>query len=82
MLWKWLTKAVAEGLVQVEGAGRKTDPYRYWLAATEERWRAERPMYDIFKKLAREQNVPYQSLREQKAVDKHNAKFDRDMDRP
>ena len=31
--------AAAEGLVQCEGAGRKRDPYRYWLPGKEEEWK-------------------------------------------
>ena len=53
-LAKWLKCAVAAGLVQVEGTGRKADPYRYWTAAAEARWRAERPFYDLFEKQRRD----------------------------
>ena len=37
-LWRWLDRAVSQGLVCREGAGRKNDPYRYWLAEQEEQW--------------------------------------------
>ena len=63
-LWRWLTTAVEQNLIQIEGTGRKTDPYRYWLAATEARWRAERPLYDVFERMEREQGVPFRSLGE------------------
>lgn len=78
-LWKWLAKAVAQNLVLIEGTGRKADPFRYWLAATEARWRAERPLYDYFEKLERVQNIRFRSLREQKHIESEN---DREMDRP
>jgi hypothetical protein len=64
-LWKWLTSAVADGLVQVEGTGHKTDPFRYWVAAAEERWRAD-PLYAICQQQLRELKQPFVSLREQK----------------
>src|SRR5207253_9797079 len=38
-LWKWLNTALARGFVQVEGSGHKADPFRYWVAAAEARWR-------------------------------------------
>jgi hypothetical protein len=34
-LWRWLGRAVAQGLVRQEGAGHKRDPFRYWLPARE-----------------------------------------------
>jgi hypothetical protein len=44
VLSRWLQSAVSAGLVQVEGTGRKADPFRYWVAAAEARWRAD-PMF-------------------------------------
>jgi hypothetical protein len=38
-LWRWLERAVGQGLVLREGNGRRNDPFRYWLAANEEKWR-------------------------------------------
>jgi hypothetical protein len=37
-VWKWLTRAVADGRVLRSGAGRKRDPFRYWLPGMEEKW--------------------------------------------
>ena len=37
-LWKWLDRAVAQGLVCQEGNGRKNDPFRYWLPGQEAKW--------------------------------------------
>jgi hypothetical protein len=30
-LWRWLSRAVAQGLVRQDGTGRPRDPFRYWL---------------------------------------------------
>jgi hypothetical protein len=38
-LWRWLERAVAEGKVQRAGTGRSNQPFRYWLAEAEARWR-------------------------------------------
>jgi hypothetical protein len=35
-LWRWLTRAVAQGVVRQQGTGRSRDPFRYWLPAREE----------------------------------------------
>jgi hypothetical protein len=53
-LWRWLDRAVAQGLVCRGGRGTKSDPYRYWLAAQEQRWLAD-PDYR-FQRLLEEQN--------------------------
>jgi hypothetical protein len=37
-LWRWLERGVALGDVQRRGAGRRHDPFRYWLAGQEEVW--------------------------------------------
>src|SRR5580765_1138850 len=37
----------AAGQALVEGAGRKTDPFRYWVQSAETRWR-QNPLYDYF----------------------------------
>jgi hypothetical protein len=34
-LWRWLSRAVAQGMVRQEGTGRPRDPFRYWLPARE-----------------------------------------------
>jgi hypothetical protein len=30
-LWRWLNRALAQGVVRQEGSGRPHDPFRYWL---------------------------------------------------
>jgi hypothetical protein len=40
-LWRWLSRAVTQGLVCQEGNGRPNDPYRYWLPAREPLMRPE-----------------------------------------
>jgi hypothetical protein len=37
-LWNWLDLALKEGRVQREGAGRKKDPYVFWLPGMEDKW--------------------------------------------
>ncbi len=37
-LWRWLDRAVADGLVSRDGTGRKSNPFRYWLPGQEARW--------------------------------------------
>lgn len=37
-LWKWLTRAVKDGRVQVEGTGRRKSPFKYWLTGIEAKW--------------------------------------------
>jgi hypothetical protein len=46
-LWRWLQRAVAQGLVCQDGSGRRNDPLRYWLRGQEERWRND-PMARIY----------------------------------
>ena len=36
-LARWLDRAVQRGLVKRQGAGRKSDPYYFWLTEMEER---------------------------------------------
>jgi hypothetical protein len=31
-------------------SGRKTDPFRYYLLETEQRWKKEQPFYEIYEK--------------------------------
>src|SRR5262245_32969877 len=35
VLWRWLERAVADGRVKREGAGRRLNPFRYWLPEKE-----------------------------------------------
>jgi len=52
-------------------------------ASTLARWRAERPFYDIFEKQRQDLKLPFESLRERKGIDAHNAAFDDEhLDRP
>jgi hypothetical protein len=39
-LWRWLDRAVKEGLILQEGTGRKNDPFKYWLDGMEEVWKS------------------------------------------
>jgi hypothetical protein len=40
-LWRWLSRAVAQGIVRQEGTGRPRDPFRYWLPQREPLLRPE-----------------------------------------
>jgi hypothetical protein len=40
-LWRWLTRATAEGRIVAEGTGRKNDPFRYWLPGKLEEWQRD-----------------------------------------
>jgi hypothetical protein len=64
-LWRWLQNAVTASLVQVEGSGKKTDPFRYWLLTAEARWR-ENPFYEMGEKQRRDLHLPFVSLRRQR----------------
>ena len=81
-LWRWLTRAVAAQMILVAGTGRKADPFRYWLPTSEDRWRAERPFYDLFRKQAADLKLPFRSLRQQKREAARDAQLDREWDRP
>jgi hypothetical protein len=35
-LWRWLDRAVTQGLLRRAGAGRRNDPYRFWLPERDE----------------------------------------------
>ena len=37
-LWKWLTRAVREGLVEQDGEGTRKDPYRNALPGMRDVW--------------------------------------------
>jgi hypothetical protein len=65
-LKRWLSRAVERGLILCEGTGRKTDAFRYWLPATEAKWREQNPFYDHFEKQRREYKWPWTSLQDQK----------------
>ncbi len=40
-LWRWLSRAVAQGQVRQNGTGRPNDPFRYWLSARQEMMRPD-----------------------------------------
>ncbi|MFN4258454.1 MAG: AAA family ATPase [Gemmataceae bacterium] len=40
-LWRWLDRAVSQGLVCRAGTGHRHDPFRYWNASLEAIWRAD-----------------------------------------
>jgi hypothetical protein len=80
-LWRWLQLAEAAGLVQVEGRGRRTDPFRYWLAAAEARWRQD-PLYEILEQQHRDLKLPFESLRDKKRKRAGQPDLDREWNKP
>jgi hypothetical protein len=40
-VWRWLDRAVADGLVRYEGEGTRYSPFRYWNEELEEKWEAD-----------------------------------------
>jgi len=65
ILGELLNSSVADRHIEVEGTGRKADPFRYWARAAEERWKAD-PFYKYMLQQAHDLNLPFISLREQK----------------
>jgi hypothetical protein len=60
-VWRWLDRAVAQGLLRREGTGRKNDPFRFWLPDQEERlqhppW--ERELAELTERLNQLGNPP------------------------
>jgi hypothetical protein len=45
-LWRWLERAVAEGLLRREGTGHSHTPFRYWLPEREAEWMKD-PLYRL-----------------------------------
>ena len=80
-LWNWLKSAESAKLINVEGTGRKSDPFRYWVDAAEARWR-ENPFYDHMEKQLRDLKLPFKSLRERKRQQSANADIDWDAPLP
>ncbi|MBI3823768.1 MAG: hypothetical protein HY289_13950 [Planctomycetes bacterium] len=56
---------MAANLVKIEGKGSKSDPFRYWFAEAEARWR-EDPYYEMFEQQKRNLKLPFESLRDKK----------------
>jgi AAA domain-containing protein len=40
-LWRWLSRALAQGQIRQDGTGRPNDPFRYWLSARQEMMRPD-----------------------------------------
>ncbi len=78
---RWLSRATAAGLVQVEGTGKKTDPFRYWVPAAEARWRAN-PLYDHLEQQARDLKLPFVPLRARKRRQGADSDFGCDLPGP
>jgi hypothetical protein len=45
-LWRWLERGRTQGKILQDGAGTRTDPYRYWLPGKEEEWKLD-PLYEL-----------------------------------
>jgi hypothetical protein len=65
----WLKRAVDAGLIAAQGAGRKNDPWRYWLPEREAPWREINPFYDVLEQQARELKRLHCSLHQQHSRD-------------
>jgi AAA domain len=61
-LWRWLDRAVSQGLVKMQGAGRRNSAYRYWLPECEEAWRRD-PLRLRDIELPEREPSPYQMVR-------------------
>ena len=64
-LRRWLDGALQRGLIACEGAGRKADPFRYWLPEREAVWK-EDPFYELWEAQRKEYNFPFRSLQQVK----------------
>jgi hypothetical protein len=40
-LYRWLQRAVEQGLLRQDGLGKRKNPFRYWLPDSEARWRKD-----------------------------------------
>ncbi len=43
-LWRWLERAIKQGMVKQDGTGRRHNPFRYWLPGQEKEWQKD-PLY-------------------------------------
>ena len=75
-LYRSAKEAVERGLILREGTGRKNDPYRYWLPATEAKWREQYPFYDHFEQQRREHKWRWISLQERKRISRDEARLE------
>jgi hypothetical protein len=50
-LWRLLDREAERGELKRDGTGVKADPYRYWLASLEERWRTD-PVARLLQQIA------------------------------
>ncbi len=57
-LRKWLDRAVGRSLVAVEGSGRKSDPFRYWLPEREAVWKQD-PLYQLMELQRQQVKLPF-----------------------
>jgi hypothetical protein len=64
-IWRWLDRAVEQGLVLCEGKGSRSDPFRYWLPEQEAVWQQD-PLYVLSQQQRQELNIPFESLTERK----------------
>jgi AAA domain len=65
-LWMWLDRAVALGQLAMEGTGRKSDPFRYWLKTREEEWKKD-PLYE-FNRMCDESFKRFQEEQRRKGI--------------
>jgi hypothetical protein len=64
-VWRRLDRAREQGWVQCEGAGSKSDPFRYWLPEREATWN-EDPLYRLMEQQRQALGLPFESLSERK----------------
>jgi hypothetical protein len=72
----WLNRALERSLLAREGAGKKSDPYRYWLPEREEVWKKTIPLYDFVEEQNRVLNLPFESLRQKKGRDRADKRWE------
>jgi hypothetical protein len=64
-VWRWLDRALEQGLIRCEGSGRRGDPLRYWLPEREAVWRQD-PLFVVVEQQREELKLPFESLAERK----------------
>jgi len=78
-LRNWLERSIEQKWLAFEGSGHRGDPFRYWLPATEEKWRQKNPLYDRLQERNRELKIPFQSWQKRQEILRSN---DMDPDDP